>query len=84
MDFKRSDRLGEVIKEEISLVLQDEINDPKIGFITVVGVRMSDDLRIAKIYYSVYGGEEDEFDAINITPGIKFQPTDNPNLEMGL
>ena len=33
---------------------------------------------------SVYGGEEDEFDGINITPGIKFQPTDNPNLEMGL
>ena len=33
---------------------------------------------------SVYGGEEDEFDAINITPGIKFQATDNPNLEMGL
>ena len=59
MDFKRSDRLGEVIKEEISVMLLDGINDPKIGFVTITRVRMSDDLKNARVYYTVFGGEED-------------------------
>lgn len=59
MDFKRSDRLGEVIKEEISVMLLDGIKDPKIGFVTITRVRMSDDLKNARVYYTVFGGEEE-------------------------
>lgn len=60
LDFKRSDRLGEVIKEEISLVLLDGIKDPKIGFVTITRVRMSDDLKNARVYYTVFGGEKEK------------------------
>ncbi len=57
VDFKRSDRLGEVIKEEISLILLDGIKDPRIGFVTITRVRMSDDLKNARVYFTVFGGE---------------------------
>lgn len=32
----------------------------------------------------VFGGEEDGFDVVNITPGIKVQPFDDPNLMVGV
>jgi ribosome-binding factor A len=57
LDFKRSDRLGEVIKEEISLILLDGIKDPQIGLVTITRVKMNDDLKSAKVYYTVFGDE---------------------------
>ncbi|MFQ5899938.1 MAG: 30S ribosome-binding factor RbfA [Thermodesulfobacteriota bacterium] len=60
MAFKRADRMGEVIKRDISLILLNEIEDPQMGFLTITKVKMSDDLRIARIYYSILGGEKEK------------------------
>lgn len=58
MHYKRSDRIAAVIQEEISTMLVSGLKDPAIGFITITRVNVTNDLRHAKIFYSVYGDEE--------------------------
>ncbi len=56
--YKRSERVADLIKEEMALMLLYELKDPRIqGIITVMEVRVSDDLRHAKIYVSVLGND---------------------------
>jgi ribosome-binding factor A len=59
LDFKRADRVGDVIKREISEMLIRGIKDPRIGLVTITKVTISDDLRAAKVHFSVMGGEAD-------------------------
>ncbi|MCM3782915.1 30S ribosome-binding factor RbfA [Neobacillus mesonae] len=54
----RTGRVSEQIKKELSLLIQSELKDPRIGFITVTGVDVTNDLSQAKIYLSVLGEEE--------------------------
>lgn len=54
---QRTDRLGEVIKEELSQIIRTKLRDPRIGFITITGVKVSPDLRHAIVYFSVLGDE---------------------------
>lgn len=58
MQYKRAERVGDLIKEETSRIIQYELKDPGIGFVTITGVELSDDLKHAKIFYSVLGDEE--------------------------
>ena len=58
MQGKRLDRVNQLIKEEISVVLQRELKDPRLGFVSVTDVETSKDLRIAKVFVSVLGGDE--------------------------
>jgi ribosome-binding factor A len=58
MQGKRLDRVNQLIKEEVSLLLQRELKDPRLGFVTVTEVETSKDLRQAKVYVSVLGGED--------------------------
>jgi ribosome-binding factor A len=57
MQGKRLDRVNQLIKEEISLVLQRELKDPRLGFVTVTEVETANDLRLAKVFVSVLGDE---------------------------
>ncbi|GAB2722232.1 30S ribosome-binding factor RbfA [Paenibacillus thermoaerophilus] len=54
----RVGRVGEQIKKEMSLLLQNELKDPRIGFVTVTGVDVTNDLSIATVYLSVLGDDE--------------------------
>lgn len=63
--FKRTDRLNEVIKKEIWELILREIKDPRIGFITLTRVVLSEDLRQAKVYVSIYGKEEEKKETCN-------------------
>ena len=57
MQGKRLDRVNQLIKEEISTLLQRELKDPRLGFVTVTQVETSKDLRQAKVFVSVLGDE---------------------------
>ena len=58
--FKRTDRLSELIKQEIAeLLVSGVIKDPRIGFVTITRVRVSADLSFADVYYSVMGDWEE-------------------------
>ncbi|MFD1888337.1 30S ribosome-binding factor RbfA [Paenibacillus wenxiniae] len=54
----RTGRVGEQIKKELSLLIQNELKDPRIGFVTVTGVDVTNDLSQAEVYLSVLGDEE--------------------------
>jgi ribosome-binding factor A len=58
MTSPRIARLRELFKEETSLILQRDMKDPRIGFVSVVDVELSGDLRHAKIFVSVLGDAE--------------------------
>jgi len=58
MQGKRLERVNQLIKEEISLLLQREIKDPRLGFVTVTEVDTTADLKQAKVYVSVLGDDE--------------------------
>jgi ribosome-binding factor A len=57
MGFKRADKVSEAIKREVSVMLTQEVKDPRIHFVTVTTVEAADDLRHAKIFVSVLGDE---------------------------
>lgn len=59
MPGRRPERLAEQIKEEVSLIIAGEVEDPRVGFVTVTDVKLSPDLRHAKVYVSVIGSENE-------------------------
>jgi len=55
--IKRADRVSDLIKAELSDILHKEIRDPVIGPVTVTGVKMSNDLRSARVYFVRLGSD---------------------------
>ena len=51
-DFKRSDRIADLIKVEISKVLSMEVKDPRVQGITVLNVLLTPDMKKADIFIS--------------------------------
>lgn len=69
----RVDRVGEQIKKEVSSLIQYELKDPRVGFVTVTGVELNGDLSQATIYISVMGSDEEinsSLDAIEKAKGF--------------
>jgi len=62
--FKRSQRVQELILEEISKLIQHGLKDPRIGFVTVTRIELSDDLKNARVHVSIMGGEEEKESSI--------------------
>lgn len=60
LDYRRADRLGDLIQREISDILQRRIKDPRIGFCTILRVDVSRDLRHAKVFVSIMGTEDQQ------------------------
>lgn len=56
----RPEKVEEFIKEELSQILQREVRDPRIGFVSVTDVEVSPDLRHARIFVSVLGADEEK------------------------
>ncbi len=55
----RPDRVAHEIQAAIaSMVARGELRDPRIGFITITGVKVSPDLRVAKVFYSMLGTDQ--------------------------
>jgi ribosome-binding factor A len=54
----RIEKVSKLIKEEISLIFLYKLKDPAFGLITITNVKVSPDLRVAKIYFSVFDKEK--------------------------
>lgn len=52
-------RINEVLRETIGSAISSDLQDPRIGFVTVTAVETSPDLRSARVYVSVLGDEEE-------------------------
>jgi ribosome-binding factor A len=58
LPYKRSQRVSDLLREEIADIIIYRLKDPRIGFITVTGVDVTDDIKIARVYVSVFHDEE--------------------------
>lgn len=59
----RTKLVGEQMRKEISLLLQSQTKDPRIGFVTVSRVDVSGDMSFATVRYSVLGNEKNAVDS---------------------
>ncbi|MBN2791461.1 MAG: 30S ribosome-binding factor RbfA [Desulfuromonadales bacterium] len=57
---QRCQRIGDQLRGEISLMLQREIKDPRIGFVTIMDVEVAPDLSHATVFFTVFGSEEEK------------------------
>ena len=55
---KRSEKISETIHETVSSILCRGLNDPRIGFVTIIAVELNDDLTLARIFFTVIGDED--------------------------
>lgn len=62
--FKRANRVGGQVQRELSDLLQKEIRDPRLDSVTIMRVSITDDLRSARIYFSVAEGEGRKLNAL--------------------
>lgn len=58
LPYKRSRRVADLLKEEISEIIMRRLKDPRLGFVTVVDVSVTDDLKLARVYVSTLKDEE--------------------------
>ena len=54
---QRSDQVSEELRKIISMILLEDLSDPRMGFVTIMRVEMTPDLRFARVFYSVLGDE---------------------------
>src|SRR6476469_3469496 len=55
---RRPDRVAEAIRVEVATFLSQDVKDPRVvGLVTVTGVDVSRDLRVATVFVSIYGSE---------------------------
>ena len=59
IEGKRSEKVADLIRKEVSEMVLKNIKDPRVGFVTITRVAVSDDCRSAKIYFSVMGNLDD-------------------------
>jgi len=57
-EFSRSQRVGEQIQRSLSILIQQEIRDPRLGMTSVSAVQVARDLSVAKVYVTVLGDDD--------------------------
>jgi ribosome-binding factor A len=66
---RRSERLGEAIREEVAQMVALELKDPRIGLVTVTRVEVSQDLGHARVHVGILGGEVERRKALQALRG---------------
>lgn len=64
MSDRRQERVADLVRDEVSQIIQREMDDPRLGMVSVTQVEMSPDLRYARLFVSVYGPDEEQRDAV--------------------
>ncbi len=57
--MRRPERVADILREEISQIVGFELEDPRLSMVTVTDVRLSDNLKTARVYVTVAGNEEE-------------------------
>jgi ribosome-binding factor A len=58
LPYKRSQRVSHQLKKEIADIIGSRVKDPRIGFLTVTDVDVTNDLKLARVYISIMNEEE--------------------------
>ncbi|WP_129141849.1 30S ribosome-binding factor RbfA [Modicisalibacter coralii] len=57
-EFKRTDRVADQLQQELAVLIQREVKDPRLGMVTVSGVTVSRDLGYADVYITLLGDDD--------------------------
>ena len=60
----RSERVADILREEITQIVGYELEDPRLTMVTITEVRLSDNMRAARVYVMVAGNEEEHKSAL--------------------
>lgn len=71
MSNNRKDRVAEEVKKVVSEVVRTQINDPKLGMMTVTDVEMTQELEVATVYFTTLNeNKEDALEVLNKAKGL--------------
>ena len=59
-EFKRTDRVAEQLQQELALLVQREVKDPRLGMVTISSATVSRDLGYADVYFTLLGNNDAE------------------------
>lgn len=60
----RPERIADLIRHELALLLEREVKDPRIGFVTITAVHVTPDMSTARVAITVLGSEEQQADSL--------------------
>jgi ribosome-binding factor A len=69
MPTRRLEQIGDLLRAELSDLLRREMQDPRLGFVTITNVTVSADLRNARVSVSCYGDEAAQQDSLRALRG---------------
>ncbi|MEA2662974.1 MAG: ribosome-binding factor [Chloroflexota bacterium] len=58
MAYRRADRVNALLQRELATLISEELRDPRISFPTVTSVETTKDLKTARVFVSVLGGDD--------------------------
>jgi ribosome-binding factor A len=68
-DFPRTRRVGEQLQRELAALVRDEIDDPRLGMVSISAVEVSRDLSHATVFFSTLGEQEDADRSLEVLQG---------------
>ncbi|SPF41199.1 Ribosome-binding factor A [Syntrophobacter sp. SbD1] len=71
MEYKRSDRVAELLQKEIAELVFRRVKDPRVANVTISGVNVSDDLKHARVFFCIMGGRANEDEKKNASAGLE-------------
>lgn len=73
MSARRQRQVASILRRELSDIIQREMKDPRLGFVSITRVEMSPDVGYARVFVSIYGSEDDRkagLEALNGASGF--------------
>ncbi len=55
MSSNRPEKIADLLKKEVSLILSHEVKDPRLQNMNITAVKVTDDISIAYVYYTIIG-----------------------------
>jgi len=69
MSSQRMQRVGDLLRKEISEIIRVRMKDPRLGFVTITSVEVSQDLRHARVYVTSPGSHEELAGSVGLLTG---------------
>lgn len=63
---KRTRQLSDVIQRDLADIIRREVRDPGLGFLTISGVEVATDLKLARVHVSVFGSDDEQMKTLGI------------------
>ncbi|HUG15209.1 MAG TPA: 30S ribosome-binding factor RbfA [Thermomicrobiales bacterium] len=66
MSGRRQERVGDLIRDEVSDIIRRDVNDPRLGFVTITRAELSPDLRYARLFVSVFADDAERKQTLEV------------------